>query len=572
MDRSERAEASGQDLADSTLADAYSRQTTIREVTHVMSAPPSSDRTEVDRRRTFAIISHPDAGKTTLTEKLLLYAGAVQEAGAVKSRKVARSATSDWMELEQQRGISITSTVLQFDYGKWRFNLLDTPGHADFSEDTYRTLWAADAAVMVLDAAKGLEPQTLKLFKVCRERGVPIVTFVNKFDRPALSPLELLDQISEKIGLDPIPLTWPAGDGPDFAGVIDRRTKEFVRFDRTYGGSSVSAEQRQPLDDVQPDTISPGRWETALEEVELLDLEMEPLTPEGMAAGIQTPVFFGSALTNFGVRMLLEGFAELAPSPRPQETVDGDCVGVDDPFAAQVFKVQANMNPRHRDRVAFMRVNAGTFERGMTATLARTGRPFQLKYAHQAFAAERDTVDIAVAGDIVGLVNAGDLQVGDTLRDPDGPDVAFPPIPTFAPERFVRIRNRDTNRSKQFRKGVQQLDEEGIVHVLRQEHMGDQEPIFGGVGQLQFDVAAWRMKVEFGAEIRMEPAPWTVARLIEPEARDALRGQRGVGLVVDGKGRHIALFNNEHGLRWAKEDHPGVTFAPLGLAPDASDA
>ena len=537
-----------------------------------MSAHPATDHfsKEIDRRRTFAIISHPDAGKTTLTEKLLLYSGAVQEAGAVKSRKAARSATSDWMELEQQRGISITSTVLQFDYGPWRFNLLDTPGHADFSEDTYRTLWAADGAVMVLDAAKGLEPQTLKLFRVCRERGVPIVTFVNKYDRPALPPLELLDQITDMIGLDPVPLTWPAGDGPDFAGVIDRRTKEFVRFDRSGRGTSRSAERREPIDDVSPDSVPAGRWETAVEEAELLDLETEPLTPEGMRDGRQTPVFFGSALTNFGVRMLLEGFAELAPSPRPQPTLSGDVLAVDQPFAAQIFKVQANMNPRHRDRVAFMRVNAGRFERGMTATLARTGRPFQLKYAHQAFAAERDTVEHAVAGDIVGLVNAGDLQVGDTLRHPDGPAVTFPPIPTFAPERFVRVRNRDTSRSKQFRKGIQQLDEEGVVHVLRQDHLGDQEPIFAGVGQLQFDVAAWRMAHEFGAEVRVEPASWTVARLIDAGARDALRGRRGVALAVDGRGRHIALFNNEHGLRWASEDHPGITFASLGLSPDSS--
>ena len=538
-----------------------------------MSQTPTVERrvTEIDRRRTFAIISHPDAGKTTLTEKLLLYSGAVQEAGAVKSRKVARSATSDWMELEQQRGISITSTVLQFSYDKWWFNLLDTPGHADFSEDTYRTLWAADAAVMVLDAAKGLEPQTLKLFRVCRERGVPIVTFINKYDRPALQPLELLDQITTEIGLDPIPLTWPVGDGPEFAGVIDRRSGQFVRFDRSAGGTAVSTESREPIDQVDPASCPPGRWETAVEEVGLLDLEMAPLTREGMSEGGQTPVFFGSALTNFGVRMLLEGFAELAPSPRPQETTEGGFVPVDGPFAAQVFKVQANMNPRHRDRVAFMRVNAGRFERGMTATLARTGRPYQLKYAHQAFARERETVESAVAGDIVGLVNAGDLQVGDTLRHTDGPNVAFPPIPTFAPERFVRVRNRDTSRSKQFRKGIQQLDEEGIVHVLRQEHLGDQEPVFAGVGQLQFDVAAWRMANEFGAEIRVEPAPWTVARLIEPGAAELLRGRRGVAVASDRHGRTIALFNNDHGLRWAAEDHPEVTFEPLGLAPDAPE-
>ena len=530
-------------------------------------------RDEIIRRRTFAIISHPDAGKTTLTEKLLLYAGAVQEAGAVKSRKVARSATSDWMELEQQRGISITSTVLQFDFDRWHFNLLDTPGHADFSEDTYRTLWAADAAVMVLDAAKGLEPQTLKLFRVCRERGVPIVTFVNKFDRPALAPLELLDQISTEIGLEPVPVNWPVGDGPDFAGVVDRRSGEFVRFERAVGGTSVTGEQRQPLAAVSADSVPADRWEAAVEEVGLLDLELGPpnrdlLSVDHMGSGGLTPVFFGSALTNFGVRMLLEGFAELAPPPRPQATVDHGRLQVDGPFAAQVFKVQANMNPRHRDRVAFLRVNAGRFDRGMTATLARSGRSYQLKYAHQAFAAERDTVERAVAGDIVGLVNAGDLQVGDTLRDPDGPPVVFPPIPSFAPERFTRVRNRDTSRSKQFRRGIQQLDEEGIVGVLRQEHLGDQEPIFAGVGQLQFDVAAWRMAHEFGAEIILEPAPWTVARLVPDDQAGLLRDRRGVAVARDRRGRTIALFANEMGVRWLAEDHPSLELAPLGLSPN----
>jgi peptide chain release factor 3 len=512
------------------------------------------------RRRTFAIISHPDAGKTTLTEKFLLYAGAVQEAGAVKSRKSARTAISDWMALEQERGISITSTVLQFAYGDWRFNLLDTPGHADFSEDTYRTLFAADAAVMVLDAAKGLEPQTLKLFRVCRDRGIPIVTFVNKCDRPGLPPLEILDQISAEIGLEPVPRTWPVADGPDFAGVVDRRTAEIVRFDRTVGGARIAAEQREPLATASPDGCPPDRWQTALEEVELLDLEHDGLDHGAFLAGKQTPVFFGSALANFGVRMLLESFAELAPAP----DADGERP-LDGPFSAQVFKVQANMNPRHRDRVAFLRVQTGQFRRGMTATVARSGRPFQLKYAHQLFAAERETVEDAFPGDIVGVTGASGLQVGDTLYDPDGPPITYPPIPVFAPERFARVRNRDSGRYKQFRAGIAQLDEEGVVHVLRRPEYGDQEPIFAGVGQLQFEVAAWRMANEFGAEVRIEPAPYELARRVDREHAGALQGQRGTLMVYNRVGETLVLFSNEHALRWAVEDHPQVEFAELGI-------
>ncbi|HVM13401.1 MAG TPA: peptide chain release factor 3 [Egibacteraceae bacterium] len=532
------------------------------------TAPASKDlAAEVARRRTFAIISHPDAGKTTLTEKFLLYSGAVHEAGAVKSRKLARTATSDWMELEKQRGISISSTVLHFSYGGWDFNLLDTPGHADFSEDTYRTLCAADAAVMVLDSAKGLEPQTLKLFKVCRERGLPIVTFVNKCDRPGLAPLQLLDEISSQIGLEPVPLTWPVADGADFAGVVDRRAGELVRFDRTAHGATMGQEHRVSCDKAEPDGCPPDRWQAAFEELELLDLEGRELARDAFLAGSQTPVFFGSALANFGVRLLLEGFAELAPAPAAQPVAEPAEVytrPVDAPFAGLVFKVQANMDPRHRDRIAFLRVNSGRFERGMTAKLARTGRPYQLKYAHQLFARDRETVDVAVPGDIVGIVNAADLQVGDTLYT--GPKVAFPPIPTFAPERFATVRNRDSGRYKQFRAGLQQLDEEGVVHVLRRPDFGDQEPIFAGVGQLQFDVAAYRMANEFGCEISLSPAPWQLARETDPEHADALRRQRQCLLVEDRYGRTLVLFASDYALQWAREDHPDVAFRELGLA------
>ena len=520
-----------------------------------------------DRRRTFAIISHPDAGKTTLTEKFLLYSGAVHEAGAVQSRKTARTSTSDWMELERQRGISISSTVLHFAYGPWRFNLLDTPGHADFSEDTYRTLCAADAAVMVLDLAKGLEPQTLKLFRVCRDRGLPIVTFVNKCDRPGLPPLQVLDEITEQIGLEPVPLTWPVADGADFAGIVDRSASELVRFDRTAHGATVGDEVRVPLAKAEPDGCPPDRWAAAMEEAELLDAEERVLDREGFLAGRQTPVFFGSALANFGVRLLLEGFAELAPAPRPQPTAsDGEVRPVEAPFAGMVFKVQANMDPRHRDRIAFVRVNSGRFSRGMTATLARTGRRYQLKYAHQLFARDRETVDDAVPGDIVGVVNATGLQVGDTLFDGDGPPVEFPPIPTFTPEVFATVRNRDAARYKQFRAALVELAEEGVVQVLRRPDFGDQEPILAGVGRLQFEVAQYRMASEFGCEVRLEPAPWQFARRIAPTDAARVRGQRGTLLVEDPAGRTLVLFASEHALRWAREDLPDVAFTELGLS------
>ena len=538
-----------------------------------MTAGDPALRAEAATRRTFAIISHPDAGKTTLTEKFLLFAGAVQEAGAVKSRKQARTTTSDWMELERQRGISVSSTALHFAYGGWRFNLLDTPGHADFSEDTYRTLCAADAAVMVLDSAKGLEPQTLKLFRVCRDRGLPIVTFVNKCDRPGLPPLALLDQITQQIGLEPVPLTWPVADGKDFAGIVDRASGELVRFERSMHGARIGDEHREPLDGADPGDCPRDRWDAALEELALLDLEEITLDPGAFLAGRQTPVFFGSALANFGVRMLLERFAELAPAPGPQPVAQPGDAGlrpvdarpIDAPFSGLVFKIQANMDPRHRDRVAFIRVNSGRFERGMTATLARTGKPYQLKYAHQLFAQDRSTVDAAVAGDIVGVVNATGLQVGDTLYA--GPRVSFPPIPAFAPERFATVRNRDTGRYKQFRAGLQQLDEEGVVHVLRRPEMGHQELLLAGVGQLQFDVAEHRMANEFGCEIALTPARWTLARRIDGAHADALRGQRQVQVVENRHGDTLALFVSDLALQWAQEDHPGVTFHELGHLP-----
>lgn len=519
----------------------------------------------VRRRRTFAIISHPDAGKTTLTEKFLLFAGAVGEAGAVKSRRIARAARSDWMALERERGISISSTVLHFAYGHWRFNLLDTPGHADFSEDTYRTLCAADAAVMVLDFAKGLEPQTLKLFTVCAQRGLPIVTFVNKCDRSGLAPLGLLDQISDRIGVEPIPVTWPVADGADFVGVVDRRDGRLHRYGRNGHGTRTGHETAEVFAEADPGECPADRWQEAGEELALLDAEERRLDHSAFLQGRQTPVFFGSALQNFGVKLLLEGFAGLAPAPGAtviDKPEDQAAQPTDAPFSGQVFKVQANMNPRHRDRMAFVRVNSGEFERGMTATLERTGRSYQLKYAHQLFAADRNTVDVAVAGDIVGLTGAGDLIPGDTLYVDQ--EVRFPPIPTFSPERFVSVRSTDTGRYKQFRRGLVQLDEEGVIHVLRRPDFGDTEPILAGVGQLQFEVAQHRFEHEFGCPVRMRNLPWEIARRIDAAAADALGDQFKTMIVTDSQDRHLALFASSVALEKAQKDHPDITFEALG--------
>ena len=531
-------------------------------MTTTTHAPDPALREQARTRRTFAIISHPDAGKTTLTEKFLLFAGAVQEAGAVRARRTARATVSDWMELERQRGISISSTVLHFSYRDWRFNLLDTPGHADFSEDTYRTLCAADAAIMVLDAAKGLEPQTLKLFRVCCARGLPIVTFVNKCDRPGLPPLALLDQISERTGLVPVPLAWPVGDGPDLAGIVDRRAGELVRFQRTAHGATVGAEERVPLAAGAPAGYPPARWSAAMEELALLDLDVPALDREAFLAGRQTPVLFGSALANAGVRLLLERFAELAPPPGARPVASGQARPVDAPFSALVFKVQANMDPRHRDRVAFLRVCSGRLARGMAVTVARTGRPFQLKYAHRLFARDRETLEEAVPGDVVGVVNATGLRPGDTLYQ--GPPVSFPPLPTFAPERFAIARNLDSGRYKRFKAGLAQLEEEGVVRVLRRPELGDQEPILAGVGELQFEVAQYRLETEFSCPVELRPAPWRLARRIDPADAGRLRGRRRTAVVEDAAGQVLVLFESPQEVEWLREDLPGIELAELG--------
>ena len=513
---------------------------------------------EAQRRRTFAIISHPDAGKTTLTEKLLLYVGALgREAGTVKARGDRRSATSDWMELEQQRGISITSTVLQFPYRDCVVNLLDTPGHRDFSEDTYRVLTACDAAVMVLDAAKGIESQTQKLFEVCRDRGLPILTYVNKWDRPGLSPLELIDDIEATLSLMCTPITWPVGIAGDFRGVVDRRSGDFIRFTRTARGATQAHEEVVDADRAASEEGL--AWSESLDELELISGAVHD--QEMFLEGETTPMFFGSALTNFGVRLLLDSVIDNVPSPSARADAEGTERPLDSPFSGFVFKVQANMDRAHRDRLAFLRVCSGRFERGMVVTHARTGKPFATKYAHSVFGQERETLEEAFPGDVVGFVNANDLRVGDTLFV-DQP-VTFPEIPSFAPEFFAIARTTDVGRSKQFRSGIQQLDEEGVVQILRDLDFGDQAPVMAAVGALQFEVAKHRLENEFGAPVELTMTGYKVARRTDAASAPALRAMQGVDVLQRRDGALLAVFESTYWLDRLLSEQPELTLERL---------
>jgi peptide chain release factor 3 len=524
--------------------------------TEAAASAAGQTRVEAERRRTFAIISHPDAGKTTLSEKLLLYAGAVAEAGAVKARRNQRSAVSDWMEMEQQRGISVTSTALRFDYEGHVLNLLDTPGHRDFSEDTLRVLGAADSAVILLDAARGVEEQTLKLFRVAREREIPLITFINKYDRPGLEPLALLDEIESELHLRPTPVTWPVGPAGEFRGVVDRREGTFHRFTRTPRGASVTPEERIDLE--QAAREEGEEWAAAAEELGLLDAVGADLDLDSYRAGESTPVLFGSATSNFGVRLLLEALITLAPAPGPRRGGRREGRPLQAPFSGIVFKVQANLDPRHRDRLAFVRVCSGRFERGMKATNARTGKPLAMSYSHELFGQQRDTLDEAYPGDVVGLVNAGDVRVGDTLFV--GDEIAFPLIRTPTPDRFVRLRNDDVSRYKQFRRGLAQLEEEGVVHVLFEPEVGPQSSILAGAGEMQFEVARHRLEHEFGVRTRTEHMQLGVSRRLRSEAdadvvnAAAIRGralQRSDGVL-------LAVFRDRFDLERFERDHPEV--------------
>jgi peptide chain release factor 3 len=521
---------------------------------------PTTAAEEAARRRTFAIISHPDAGKTTLTEKFLLYGGALgNEAGAVKARSGRRSATSDWMAMEQQRGISITSTVLQFPYRDHVVNLLDTPGHRDFSEDTYRVLAAADAAVMVLDAAKGIEPQTLKLFDVCRQREMPLLTFINKWDRPGREPLELIDEIERQLGIRPTPVTWPVGIAGDFRGVMDRRDTEFTRYTRTSHGATMAPEEIVDIDRAAAE--EGDAYLSALDDLSLLDEVGADLDLKSFLAAESTPVFFGSALTNFGVRKLLDAVVDLVPAPSPRADAEGHPRPLDSPFSGFVFKVQANMDPSHRDRIAFVRVCSGHFERGMVITHGRTGKPFATKYAHQVFGQERETIEDAYPGDVIGLVNATDVRIGDALYQDDA--VTFPAIPSFAPEIFAVARVRDTSKAKQFRKGVAQLDEEGVVQVLRERDQGESAPVLAAVGPMQFEVAVHRLENEFGAPVELSPTSFRVARRTDAASAEQLRAMRGVRIVERADGTLLALFESTYWVDRLEQEHPDLVLDRL---------
>ncbi len=515
---------------------------------------------EIARRRTFAIISHPDAGKTTLTEKLLLYGGAIHLAGSIKQRRSERSTTSDWMELERQRGISISTSVLQFEYRGRRMNLLDTPGHNDFSEDTYRTLAAADCAVMLIDCVKGVEPQTIKLFQVCRMRGIPIVTFINKMDRSGRDPLDLLDEIEKVLGIPCHPHTWPIGSGSSFQGVYDRVHRQMLRFERSAGGSRPVPMQVSDVRDegfrIHLGKEAHGRL---LEELDLLDGASSPWDQAQFLAGRLTPVFFASAMTNFGVEPFLDAFVELAPPPRPRNTSVG-LLSPDDPaFSAFVFKIQANMDPRHRDRIAFARVCSGTFHREMDVTHARTGKTMSLAKSFQFFAQERVSVEEAYAGDVIGLWDPGILRIGDSLCG--GAPLEFDGIPRFSPEHFVRVVMTDPMKRKQMKKGLEQLSEEGAVQLFYDRGRMERDPILGAVGVLQFEVTQFRLQSEYGASIQFDRLPFRFARWVEGNVNPEKFERSGYSsCVLDVEGRLLVLFENEWYMRRAEELNPELTF------------
>ncbi|MFP4599697.1 MAG: peptide chain release factor 3 [Persicimonas sp.] len=515
---------------------------------------------EVDRRRTFAIISHPDAGKTTLTEKLLLYGGAIHLAGSVKSRRAAKHAVSDWMDMEQERGISITSSVLQFPYGKHSINLLDTPGHADFSEDTYRTLAAADSAVMLIDCAKGVETQTKKLFKVCRMRKLPIFTFVNKMDRYGRPPLELMEEIENLLGIGVVPINWPIGMGKDFKGVYDRRAEEVILFDSegTHGEAVVETD-RVSLDDPQLERVlGPRRYEQLLEEIELLEIAGEGFDLARVRAGEQSPMFFGSAMTNFGVQPFLEAFIEMAPSPADVKEPPVEPTRPD--FSGFVFKIQANMNPNHRDRIAFVRITSGRYERDMHAHLVREDRELKLSYPQQFMASDREMVTEAYAGDILGLYDPGYFKIGDAIAN--GEPVEAQNIPRFSPEHFAVVELKDPLRRKQLDKGLNQLSEEGTIQVFRQPHIGNQT-IVGAVGILQFEVLKHRLEHEYNVKVRLRTLNFKYARWVEGDFDvDKFERQDYTMVLEDKDDLPIVLFRNDWALNFVKQNYPDLSLLP----------
>ena len=502
---------------------------------------------EIGRRRTFAIISHPDAGKTTLTEKFLLYGGAINTAGSVKGKATAKHAVSDWMEIEKQRGISVTSSVLQFNYGGCCINILDTPGHQDFSEDTYRTLMAADSAVMVIDGSKGVEAQTKKLFKVCTMRHIPIFTFINKMDRDALDTFDLLDDIETNLGIDTCPVNWPIGSGKDFRGIYDRTSKNIIQYADTLKGTKEGTETDIPMSDKDAviANIGEGAYEKLKEETELLDGAAVPFDLDAVQKGELTPVFFGSALQNFGVEIFLKAFLQMALPPTPRMSDKGEIDPVKNRFSAFVFKIQANMNKAHRDRVAFMRICSGKYEAGMEVRHVQSGRIQRLSQPQQLMAEERKVLTEAYAGDIMGVFDPGIYSIGDTICMPDE-EFRYEGIPTFAPEHFARVRQVDTMKRDQFVKGIRQIAQEGAIQVFQEYNTGMEEIIAGVVGVLQFDVLKFRLKSEYNVDINLEMLPYEHIRWIARYDGDVkhITGTTDMKLVKDMKDRPLLLFVN----------------------------
>ncbi|NEZ59674.1 peptide chain release factor 3 [Adonisia turfae] len=531
-------------------------------MTSTLSSPANID-AAVEQRRNFAIISHPDAGKTTLTEKLLLYGGAIHEAGSVKARRAQRHAVSDWMELEQQRGISITSTVLQFNYSGYRINLLDTPGHQDFSEDTYRTLAAADNAVMLEDAAKGLEPQTRKLFEVCKMRGLPIFTFFNKLDRPGQEPLALLDEIEKELELFTYAVNWPIGMGDRFKGVFDRRKKQVHLFERSAHGSKAATETVLEWGDPRIEELigDDDVYGQFLEELEMLDELGPELDLELVHSGDMTPVFFGSAMTNFGVELFLESFLDFALQPGPRESTVGLVPPTREEFSGFVFKLQANMDPRHRDRVAFVRICSGRFEKDMVVNHARSGKNVRLSHPQKLFGQGRESLDAAYPGDVIGLNNPGVFAIGDTIYQ--GKKLEYEGIPFFSPELFAYLKNPNPSKFKQFRKGVTELREEGAVQIMYSADESKRDPILAAVGQLQFEVVQFRLRNEYNVDTMIEMLPYSVARWVTggwDALHDAGRLFNTV-TVKDSYGRPVLLFRNEWNCQQVEGEHPKLALS-----------
>jgi peptide chain release factor 3 len=528
-------------------------------------------KSETNRRKTFAIISHPDAGKTTITEKLLLYGGAIRLAGSVKARKAGNYAVSDWMEIEKQRGISVTSSVMQFEYGGHFINILDTPGHQDFSEDTYRTLVAADSAVMLIDGAKGVEAQTIKLFHVCKMRGIPIFTFVNKMDRASKDPFELMEEIENVLGIRSYPMNWPIGTDGDFKGVYDRKRMQIELFEGgRHGQTAVSSVKGTVDDPVFADLLGSHYHSRLCEEIELLDMAGDEFSMDKVRNGELTPMFFGSAMTNFGVQPFLEEFLSMAPSPGIRLSDAGEIDPESEKFSGFVFKIQANMNPTHRDRIAFIRICSGRFSRGMSVYHVQAGKEIKLAQPQQFMAQERAIVEEAFPGDIIGVFDPGIFKIGDTLCE-GNKRFRFEGIPVFPAEHFARITPADSMKRKQFIKGISQLSEEGAIQVFRQPDTGMESIVIGAVGVLQFEVLEHRLRHEYGVDLRIQHlsfkhARWIVSGITDVEDARRLNLTSSTMLVEDDAERPVLLFENDWNIRWAEEKNKGLQLADIAGA------